>query len=480
MSARAAFLSPGASPVFESRKARGPATSIYLSYNPNDLESPEEKQARMEMVRKIQATFYNATATTSTTEGLILDDDEEEQSWSSVDRVHPSILHNVPLWRVQWTELPGYQNVLNVHVPHYTHMFRQLLAQQKRKGGGDAYFGHVYLPGGSDNLGKPEYNLPEEEEDSPSPSTATLIGTLMKITDVLEDPDDGRLTMVVQGVAPIRILSASQQVPYAIASRIEILPDQEWIDLYQRKMKEEGVNMVDQTVAKDILATQSDMLRPLEYHSTQLDRSASSTLSVSPLSNVNGSVAIDLKAIAAASHEIVTSSSMLAEDAKLAGEESMHLAILNRSDSNLLRKEKHVWIQLDLMLRLLGELQPGLQIPVPSQLLGLLPTNAAWPDSFRLKEFAIKLAEQGQASVGTYSQSPFVQLSHQYPNYPPLRRASRLSYSIWLLLESIAIGEQATLDRQRLLELPRIGDRLELAIQHLKTVNYALEIMLKG
>lgn len=38
--------------------------------------------------------------------------------------INPIIIDNLPLWRVQWTELPGYQNELNVHVAHYTHMFR--------------------------------------------------------------------------------------------------------------------------------------------------------------------------------------------------------------------------------------------------------------------------------------------------------------------------------------------------------------------
>lgn len=34
-------------------------------------------------------------------------------------------LHDLPLWRVQWAALPGTQEVLHVHVPHYTSMFER-------------------------------------------------------------------------------------------------------------------------------------------------------------------------------------------------------------------------------------------------------------------------------------------------------------------------------------------------------------------
>ena len=38
-------------------------------------------------------------------------------------------MYDVPLWRTQWTELPGYQNVfmLNVHVTQYTNMYQQII-----------------------------------------------------------------------------------------------------------------------------------------------------------------------------------------------------------------------------------------------------------------------------------------------------------------------------------------------------------------
>ena len=33
----------------------------------------------------------------------------------------PGVLADLPLWRVQWPVLPGFNQVLHVHVPHYVH-----------------------------------------------------------------------------------------------------------------------------------------------------------------------------------------------------------------------------------------------------------------------------------------------------------------------------------------------------------------------
>ncbi len=107
---------------------------------------------------------------------LTKDDDGIEKSCStSTDP--PAILRDVPLWRVQWTELPGMQNVLNVWQPHYTNMFMKIV-----NGPRPWYFGHLFLPGGTESLNKTEYYLHEgsraprtgEEEDSSAQLDATL------------------------------------------------------------------------------------------------------------------------------------------------------------------------------------------------------------------------------------------------------------------------------------------------------------------
>lgn len=84
---------------------------------------------------------------------------------------------------MQWAVLPGGLEVLHVHVPHYTDMFHRLLA-----GPAPRRFGHLYLPGGSVNLGSPEYAL--------APGTrAPLVGALMEVLQAVTFPD-GRLLVL--------------------------------------------------------------------------------------------------------------------------------------------------------------------------------------------------------------------------------------------------------------------------------------------
>ena len=100
----------------------------------------------------------------------------------------PALLRDLPLWRVQWAVLPGFQEVLHVHVPHYCDALSRVLA-----GPQPWRFGHLYLPGGSANLGDPCYAL---EPGSQAP----LVGTLMEVLQAVAFPD-GRLLILAAGVA---------------------------------------------------------------------------------------------------------------------------------------------------------------------------------------------------------------------------------------------------------------------------------------
>ena len=98
--------------------------------------------------------------------------------------------------------------------------------------------------------------------------------------------------------------------------------------------------------------------------------------------------------------------------------------------------------------------------PVPTQMLGLLPrrgsclrdekhpsNNKAWPEGFKLEQYATRLEEYAATmSVGTFSKSPFVRYDYadnDVTTYPTMRRAQRLSFVVWILLESIGIvGEE--------------------------------------
>jgi hypothetical protein len=84
------------------------------------------------------------------------------------------------------------QEILHVHVPHYTHMFQSIMAGPR-----PWRFGHIYLPEGSRNLGSPEYAL--------EPRTrAPLTGTLAEILHC-DQMTDGRMLLLIGGVGRIRV-----------------------------------------------------------------------------------------------------------------------------------------------------------------------------------------------------------------------------------------------------------------------------------
>eukprot|EP00966_Prymnesium_polylepis_P187307 4342463-Prymnesium_polylepis.1 len=100
------------------------------------------------------------------------------------------VLHDLPLWRVQWSVVPGHNQLLHVHVPHYTDMVRnehigarvahththcappwpasQFSRIQQQPDEGTRLFGHLLLPGGSANLGEPRYALGVPGSEAPT------------------------------------------------------------------------------------------------------------------------------------------------------------------------------------------------------------------------------------------------------------------------------------------------------------------------
>ena len=212
----------------------------------------------MDVVRQLQKAFYQ-------NEDIILPPEKGSK-----------IMKDLPLWRVQWTELPGFQNVLNVHVAHYTNMFQKILFSDAKP----KYFGHVYLPGGSDNLDNPEYKLEEG-------SKASLVGVLMQIADY-QQQDDGRLTLIVQALEKFRIVEAQRHhSPYAIAT-VEILPDEEFIESFD----DSGESISDHIKAVET----AFQLHPYEVRSVTMEDCAiegeMQRISVSPLSNFDGNFKI--------------------------------------------------------------------------------------------------------------------------------------------------------------------------------------------
>ena len=172
----------------------------------------------------------------------------------------------------------------------------------------------------------------------------------------------------------------------------------------------------------------------------------------------------------------------------------------------ILQLEHDVWVGIDTLVKLLHALNPNPNearvTPVPTQLLGLLPRGNCqptasskksiipWPEDFQLNQYADRLedyaaAAQGtSATVGTYSKSPFVRYDYADSDitiYPALRRAQRLSFVVWILLDNISlfesdnVGNQKQLSRQEILELPTITQRLQMAKDGLDSINDTLQ-----
>jgi len=382
-----------------------------------DDESSEERKERMKLVRQLQESFYKSEIDT---DDFCVPNNKDDDD----------ILEHVPLFRVQWTELPGYQNVLNIHVPHYTHMFRRILSRPK-----PWRFGHVLLPGGSENLENERYLL-----SSKSTNKKYRIGTLMEISDVIEDESSGHLQMIVQALdRRFEVITATQDIPYAIAN-VRLLRDREDDDDDALLVEEEWNEWE---------------VRPTTFPSDD------ETIGISPLINYNSQFYPNELALF---DNDSSSSTTMVDDAA------------NNQKKKIEDLEYNVWVALDDMLRLLAQISNGtVRIPVPTQLLGLLPISSNWPVTFQLETYANQL-EVKDATIGTGTKSPFVRVA-RCSSYPSSRRTVRFSYVIWILFDSMALGKP-TPTRQEVLEMKSSTQRLTAAYHYLTTINTELQKIL--
>jgi len=430
------------------------------SNNLNDLETPEERQLRMKLVKQIQKSFYmNET-------GILK---------------QGHILQEVPLWRVQWTELPGFQNVLNCHVPHYTHMFQKVLNGPK-----PWYFGHVYLPSGSKNLENEDYFL------CSSNSKATHTGVLMQISDY-KQLDDGRLLLIVQAIGKMKVTQVQQHLPFAMAT-VEMTPDHELVVAHYERAYHLSSTSVEQPddsnqinhiweAARIAAITEAMHWEPFEYRNV-LVRDCIQDGGVSPLVNFDGKAEfsslpnLDETIINALDQQTTTD---IERDGGYTLSNKKELREKQNIPQNMeyvLDAERKLWIALDFMLQLLTAVNPNPTetVPVPTQILGLIPIDHQWPDGFKLHNVARKMALEN-AVVGTISKSPFILVDEVHPlSYPKLRRAQRLSFAIWALLDTLLVGyDPAVRTRQSVLELGSILERLEAAERGILAINKALK-----
>lgn len=457
--------------------------------NPNDLETAEERSARMDMVRQIQEAFYRADEDGSGSA-------PGTAAVSAVDAATGSV-GAVPLWRVQWTELPGYQNVLHVHAAHYTHMFQSIV-----RGPPPWLFGHLHLPGGSDHLTSDEYRLGDPD------SRQTRWGTLMRISDFRQMEDDGRLLLIVQAVGRYRVESVGRDgPPYSVAETVELRPDAELVAEHYAAALEKVARTADNgddndggdtsfagsggrrdalealawEAARVVSVNEALHWRDFEYNDVRVGDTVDGAVEASPLVNFDAagipSGPFDGETVLDAFLARVRSGSVCIDALPPPPEEVLldPDEAARKMRARTLGLEKEVWKDLDFLIQLLTALTPNADVPVPTQLLGLLPPDQEWPEGFKLDGFVERLKEE-KAIVGTASRSPFVSVSEAAPDYPALRRAQRLSFGIWVLLDNVLAGyAPAGSIRQDVLELESIEKRLDAALRGLNALNSTLK-----
>lgn len=331
----------------------------------------------------------------------------------------------------------------------------------------------------------------------------------MQITDSRME-SDGRLTVVVQALERFQVVDVDREKPYSVAT-VEILPDVEQVD-YHLQRASDFLQILDFSLSEDIsgAALAACITECFKYHGYEYRKVMlkESTGGISPLSNYDSEVLCNVD------RKGVENSMEIAMERYLCDPpsgESPSVQKVPVSNSNEIERivekwEYKVWVELDQMLAFLRRANPNpykkLSVPVPAQMMGLLPQDPykPWPEEFMLDSYTEKL-EGGL--IGTSTKSPFVRVpsmrqitkgdsvlesDKDHPGglfYPPLRRAHRLSYVVFMLLESIVVtassieAAPAGNLRQQLLEIPSLSGRLEEAYNRLKEISNVLSVILE-
>lgn len=404
-------------------------------------ESEEERKQRMKLVRSLQDIYYK---------------NDQRNTYTSLNET-TGIIKHLPLWRVQWTELPGRSNVLNVHDPIYTNMFESILSRPK-----PWYFGHLYLPGGSKSLRSEEYEFELKNwqddsnlvEDKDPKSRTSVVGTLMRISDVRR-LQDGRLCLLVVGIERFVVQNAIQNLPYSIAD-VQILPD--FDQLFQTVQGETTKTSRAQAI--------QESLNYLSYEFAEISLPLSKTKKYMTQTEVYGSWLVDLLPFAAyefvesylpPKHEYRTNGtySTAHNDTRL----SLESQLLKH---NVLRRPPSYYEKSPFPEDLLSNDQ------LEQRLWNALEDYCGATGSNLHKDIACLLPPDRPlpAFLDTY------QIKRLSRNYPDYRRQRRFSFAASALLESIVPKDLQL--RQVLLETPSTNERLFSVLQWFDLVNAQL------
>jgi Lon protease-like protein len=429
-------------------------------------EEQQRKRERMSIVRSLQTSFYSSGGNVSTSPG------------PSSLVPETGAVTNLPLWQVNWLELPGRTNVWNVHQAHFTHMLETIVRSPHPS---PWYVGHLYVS--DDQKANLQAWRDGVARDEP-PSDCDVLGTLLRIVDYRR-MDDGRLLVLVQALERFVVTEVVQERPYSVA-HVQLIPDVEevdgsesWIEVEteSRHVGEARALAISESFTRwhRYEYEQTVLPLPLQHDDLRADQvvggALAKVLPYAPFSSVfniqqllaheddvpndKGSATRSgaTNASSTADHPQSTDSLekktlewRLLRDRVLRRPESIDASLLRLCADEL---EVGVWLALNDFLQQTKK-------PVSPILLGFLPHNVTWPTSFVLEQVAENL-EQSPL------QSKYVRLS---PQYPAARRQKRLSYTAPALLEHHVDSVHAL--RRQLLAIPSTRVRLAYVLQLLQ------------
>ena len=471
-----------------------------------DLEGGND-QERNAQVAALKSLFYEENSA----EGFT----RPESAKSSADL---GLHRDIPIARFMSVVLPHRQTAFNIFQPQLVHLFETLLSTPE-----PWIYMHTVLPGGAANLGNlEEFALPGlgdggamgsrcewklDAGSAPGETTATLQGTLMQVVSYQRQPD-ARLALIVQGLSRAVVLRGKQALPYARGD-VQILPDSEQLRAAARVSRRRHRLLSSSPLAAPQLegswlhsaviaaaAAEERSWRSYEFSPVPIqswpNQPALATLAPAEAGRcaalAAGSAAAASDALPPNDFEAgepfagceigqiaMSGVESWAEEFEVAGypelTEEAEAAAEAAAARELSALEVQTWLELDAFLRAVAIQKGDGNLPIPAQVLSLLPPPPAargWPDEFVLARIADGIqSSRDPLELAFNDRDPYVPCSELYD---ARRRTQRISFAIWLM---ISAGGNREL--QRVLEVPSTSDRLRLAVLRLRELRGQLK-----
>ena len=441
----------------------------YNDYDDHKEAQNRKNSKRMEIIRSLQDTYYKDQM-----------DDEEKVCFQN----ESFEVFNLPLWRVNWWELPGRTNVLSVHEGIYTHMFERLIRRHDNLEKGDSewysgmFFGHLFrssASSSSDQLCSYQDITSNPDDSTGDNPNAEVIGTLMRVVDYRRRVD-GKLLLLVQALDRFVVTKVVQSVPYGIAN-VKIIPDVEEIrktrtfsSSFKFMNYEHDPKVVlplplsSDLSVQDVYGPSIAMLMPYTTFSNEVSElfhcydddikeDNASTIHNDDIYNEDKiKETIDLELV-----DCLLSKNVLYQNFY------SHPEISTTSDDEKLtcdELELQVWTKLHEFQIVTGKV-------LPSALLSLLPTEPS-KNSNRMSNIVHNIPYQLVEQVlETMNDKNICLLHHSYPAY---RRQKRLSYTAAGILEHFRLRDTQDF-RKQLLSFASTKDRLRFISEQLELLN---------